>query len=487
MIYVWLFFSGNSEYFVILVCDTGFVIDVPNKPVQSKGPNAVTLASVCVEVNCVLLHTSSKYEKFHLEQTAEGKLRKVAWTPGKPCQDENTLKFVRLLRKTQEQIHAAIKQRFKFFDLRHLSNSYLLPLSKNELKKYGMPEGYENTPKLHYLVTVCCSLLNAHHPGFLPLSMEAASEVKAANIILHRLFKVNPLMYEEYWPIDFNDGKPGQVWTQTTFKELNESNILNFPRLNKDEINPIALELIGGTHALIKADGVLTYMKQILIKDKNLSRAETAEELMRPPVEWKIQYVHIKTPSDFVPTLDQPTWVPDWWDPMFGTWHDLTLVRCKIPPSNKSLTSANYHYPVIAFGHTKSNRMMASSPYDVIYFSRCFRCPTINGLISMDRHQAALLKMLSFSDEYRSTAKTINILNTVAQPERQMTKILPDVPQSVEIPNFIARRTRNTRLRRNNDLNSIYDLRHQTPHQIQSIGNDGDHEINNCRTGKLTN
>ena len=41
-------------------------------------------------------------------------------------------------------------------------------------------------------------------------------------------------------------------------------------------------------------------------------RTETEEELLRPPLEWKVQYAHIiKTQYKFVPTLQPPTWAPD--------------------------------------------------------------------------------------------------------------------------------------------------------------------------------
>ena len=89
---------GNDQFFVILICDAGFVIEVPNAPVQSRGPNAVTLASVCEEEHCVLLHTSSKYERYHLEKTETGKIRKVPWVPDNPTLDENVVKFTRFVK-----------------------------------------------------------------------------------------------------------------------------------------------------------------------------------------------------------------------------------------------------------------------------------------------------------------------------------------------------------------------------------------------------
>ena len=76
----------------------------------------------------------------------------------------------------------------------------------------------------------------------------------------------------------------------------------------------------------------------------------------------------------------------------------------------------------------------------------------------MDRHLAALLKALSFKHLYRSTAKTVNILNTVAESNRQTTQILPPTPHSVDIPEDISRRSRNTREMLANVPNPMYNL-----------------------------
>ena len=434
------------------------MIEVPNAPTQAKGPNAVTLASVCKEVGCILLHTSSRYEKFHIEKMQNGKLKISPWEAGKPSLSENRIKFVRLLRKPQEQIHAALKQRFKFLDMRHLPNSLLQPLSKKILARYGMADEYKDTPKINFLVTVCCSMLNEYHPGFNPLSLDDCMEVRTAQIIVKRLFLENPFLHPEIWPIDFTIARPGHHWKELTVKEWKEDHIFNFPfpQLNKGQINPIAIELTSSVHALHKADGILTYMKQLLLKNEDLTREETVNALQQSPDEWKIQFMEIKTPADFVPTAECPTWIPSWWDTRFGPWYDMTLVRCKVPPSNRTAINANYHYPVIAFGEVPSDRLMVRHPYDLVYFTHCFRCPSKNGSIAMDRHEAALLKLLSFQDEYRPTSRTVNILNTVAQPKRQMIKILPNIDHSKNIPNFVARKSRNTRLMRKGSVNPLY-------------------------------
>ena len=120
------------------------------------------------------------------------------------------------------------------------------------------------------------------------------------------------------------------------------------------------------------------------------------------PNDWKFQFIEVKAPDDFVPSSECPRWSPPSWDSeRFGTWHDLTFVRCKIPPSYKTATSpSNFHTVIIGFGSEPSDRLGLRSPYDRIYCWKCFKCPSLNGSVSMDRHCASLLVALSFRRHY---------------------------------------------------------------------------------------
>ena len=458
-LYIRTILRGNNDYFVILICDAGFVVTVPNAPIEARGPDAVTLASVCLQEHCVLLHTSNKHERYHLKRTDEGKIKKVPWTPGNPSLEENTVKLTRMLRKCQEQIHAALKSKFKILDMRHLCNEYLLPLNARQIAWFGLPPEYRDIPRLNILATVCCSLLNSNHPGFYPLYMDPLQQVRAARLFTKRIFLKNPLLHPDIWPINFTTFT-GAVWKQLTFGSLDENDVLDFPKLDRDSINPTALELTSGPHAIEKADSVLTYMGQILLKGQDLTRDQTARALENFPNAWKLYFTEIKAPADFQPSINCPIWIPQWWDQeQFGPWHDLKLVRCKIPPSYKSATSpANYHTVVIAYGAEPSDRLGLRPPYDRIYFSHCFKCPSLNGTVSMDRHLAAFLKALSFKHLYRSTAKTVNVLNTVADTRRQTTQVLPPTRHSADIPVIIERRGRNRRLNRAGLLDPLYNL-----------------------------
>ena len=466
--YIRTILRGNDDYFVILISDAGFVMTVPNAPAAARGPGAVTLAGVCQEEECVLLHTSNKYERYHLERTPQGKIRKIPWSEGNPTLDENTVKLTRSLRKCQEQIHAALKGKFKILDMRHLWNDSLLPLTPKQMEVFGLPPEYRDTPKLNFIATVCCSLLNELHPGFYPLYMDHAQMIRTARNFQQRLFLENPLLHPDIWPINFTAARTtNSDWVELTFQQLAENDVIRFPQLNEETINPIALELVSGPHALEKADSILTYMKQLLIKGQNLTREETNEALQSFPDNWKLQYMDIKAPPQFRPSSACPRWVPEWWDEnRFGLWHDLRLVRCKIPPSYKSATNpANFHWVLIAFGAEPSDRLGLRPPYDTIYFWRCFQCQSLNGTLSMDRHLAALLKALSFKSLYRPTSKSVNLLNTVADPSRQTTRVLPPSFQSVDISasSVGRRRGTNRRLRLGGQLNPLYNLQFTPP------------------------
>ena len=130
----------------------------------------------------------------------------------------------------------------------------------------------------------------------------------------------------------------------------------------------------------------------------------------------------------------------------------------QVPPSYKSATSpANFHSVVIAYSSDSSDQLGLRPPYDKILFWRCYKCPALNGTISMDRHLAALLQALSFKSMYKSTAKPANLLNTVAETNRQTTQALPPTQQSANIPQNIRRRGRNRRENRHG-VHPVYNL-----------------------------
>ena len=143
------------------------------------------------------------------------------------------------------------------------------------------------------------------------------------------------------WPAaDIKFDGAHSCWTSSTFGLVYDQNLINFPRLETHQINPIATDAASGPHALQKGFSLLTYMGQLTIKEQrlNLSKQETEQYLQNFPNDWRVQYCYIRTPSTFVPSAEAPRWCPSYWDvEKFGDWPgDICFVRAKIPPSQPS-------------------------------------------------------------------------------------------------------------------------------------------------------
>ena len=426
---------GNQTYFTILACDAGYVMVSRNQPTQVQQLD--TLVDVAAQEGCFLLHTSTKNHPYHIARNSRGKLEKVAFDETNKTLTETTVRITRLIRKPMEQSHCGLKQGYHITDAKKLPNSYLMPHSRSKLRKYGIDISFCNVCKMSYIAVTCCSLYNSYHPGFTIRYLNHNEQIVAARQVISRMFIENPLCYNEIWPIQL--GRSDSQWQRVTLNQLAANDILNFPKLNNNNLD-IAIHLCGGVHALSKSDSVLTYMQQLDLKGLNLTRIQLSTALQMMP---NIQFEYFRMNAE----------PPNWDSSKFGQWQNLVLVRCAVPPSNKSASSrANYHYPVIAFGAGGSSRLGLPAPYNRIYFWYCVSCPSLNGLICMDKHLASLLKALSFNQVYKSTARIPDMLNTVADPARQVILALPSARTSTDIPLNVQRRSRDTR--RNDPLYS---------------------------------
>ena len=461
--YVRALLSGNDEYFIILVVDagniififietvrafhslfqilSGFTVLVRNRPRQVH--NLPTLAEIAEDCHAFLLHTSSKNEAYCLARDTDNKIVKVPQDPNDPTSIENSVKFTRIFRIVQEMAHSGLKNRFKFLDAKHLANSALFALKPHQMVRYGLPEAYKNVSRLSIIAIVCCCLHNSTHPGYSVLYIRPEDQVAAADRLLNRVFLKNPLMHPDLWNINFVS--QGGCWTTTTFGDIQTNHGINFPQLQTHQVNPVATDLVSGPHAILKSFSLATYMGQLMIKDQNLNltRQETELFLQNFPVDWPAQFCYVRTPDDFVPTPQNPYWSPQGYETLFGAWPgDVCFVRVKIPPSHTSATSpSNFHYAVIGFVENPSVRLGLLPPYDRIVMWRCFSCPALNGMMSMCRHLATALMGLSYPQEYKSTFKSVDVLNTVATTQRQMLLILPPTQISQPIPVNIQRRS----------------------------------------------
>ena len=409
--YIRSIIRGNDRFFVILVVDSGLTIQAQNRPNEVRG--LPTLSQTCDEEGCFLIHTSNKWDTYHFQKQTDGKIMKVPRNPAHPTMDENCVKYTRLFRMPQEQMHAPLHFTYQINNERKLDTYYLDPLPLSILTRYGLEE-FEDVPLYSFIITCCLSLFNQFHPGFKP-AMSEQDQRDLAESLMTRLFLENPLLHP-VWNIDFDRGRLGRGnWMTTTLAALAENDILNFPKITEIEQLKAAILLCSGKHAIIKADQIITYMIQLNLADRNLTRAETIEALATlPEDEFEIEYLRVVRPDD------DPNWTPPGWDvDLFGEWMDVTFVRCFMPSSNRSMSSrANGHYCVIGFGEEGSDRMGLPEPYNRIYYFRCFNCPSLNGSMALDRHLAGMLKLLSFKQWYKSTQRTFALLNTQAPDNR---------------------------------------------------------------------
>ena len=428
---------GNSRFFTIMIADAGYTMALRNAPVSIR--NAPTFAEVCTEENAVFLHTSTRFDPFHLEVTNDGKIRKGQVDPDRPTRTENTMTLVRRLRKHMEQFHAGLKKTYQILDDKNVHSGYLMPFRPQHLRRFKIPETHKNIPKLSIIAIVCCSLFNHFHPGFGLRYIGPADEVNAARMFKHRLFLENPLQHDVF-DIDFGSRNTQGNWTETTFGTIGTNDDpIGFPQLAENEIYPTAVELACGTHALEKGNSVLTYIAQLKIKEDGITGDRAIDMVRQFPNFHKLEFCDILT-------------CPDRWDDeLFGEFSPVRLVRCLLPPSYKTATCrANFHYFTIGFSISAryENRLMLRPPYDCVQFYNCDNCPSMMGLMGIDRHGAAMLIGISFKNTFKSTYRNVHLFATTAPEHRQCYVSLPPsnvLQESADVPLNIPRRTRDRR------------------------------------------
>ena len=436
--------GGDDTFFVCAVSDAGFVVRLRNSPLQVR--NLSNMTQLCDEVGATHLQTSTTHEPYLLKKDVNGMLYRDQFDEAQKTLVENTVKFTRLLRMVQENVHASIKKTFAFLDAKKMVNSYLKPFTRTERRKYNLPDSHESIPKLSVYTVICCSLLNEIHPGYRPLYMSQEDQIPMADNILLRMSVENPLLYDDIWPVSFTGSRAGGDWSmvKVAFLEYVNPHFLNFPIPADADVQRLAPRLAGGVHNLHKTSEVLTYINKLYYKDSLLTPEQLITRCEAFPDHMEVLYTKIQTPADFVPSMATPVWVPAWYDTAkFGEWPgDLTLARCLIPPTMKSAsTRSNFHQVVIAFGDAPSDRLGQPPPFNRVYFWRCFSCPAKCGSLSMDRHCATLLCALAFRQTYVSKARLATLLNPVALECRQGNIILPPSVHSAVIPEDIPRKS----------------------------------------------
>ena len=439
--YIKTIMQGTDRFFPIWVVDAGFVADVPNAPRITRGLDG--LVELCERYGAIILHTSNANDTYHLIVNDREELEKVPRVENRPTLDEAAVKFTRLLRYKQEMSFGAQKNMFKMIGAKYIPNSLIEPLSPTFMKICRVPQHFSDTPKVTFFATVCMSLYNKIHAGFKLLFYDTAEhEIQAAQRMLKRMQAgENPLLHNVFG-IRFESRARGP-WTQHTFEDFSgQTNALNIPKITLDEVNPAAVQMISGPHAINRGMSVLTYCSQNHVKDNNITGDEADNIIQNFPSFHKVESLRVENRPD------------NWDDALFGPFQPVTFVRSLMPPTHRSTSSPqNFHMCVIAFGDEGNNRLGLIPPFDRVLYWYCYGCPSLNALCSMDRHLAALVMGLSFQELFKSTAKNVRIMNPVALESNQCLVSLPMMQQSREIPEQVGRRTRD---RRQSDTNPLY-------------------------------
>ena len=440
--YIRTLLRGNDQHFVVLVVDAGFVARVPNAPRSVR--DLPTLVDVCEEEGAIILHTSNVQYTYHLQVNSGGHLFKVPRQENCPTLDEATVKFSRLLRKPQEQSFGSLKRMFKMLGAKHIPNSLIQPHARSDHQRFRVAPELATVPKITFFATSICSIYNQTHAGFHLLYFNTQEQqIEAARSFMRRMAVENPLLHTIF-NIQFESrSNRGGIWQDLTIGDFTgQQNPINFPRITLDDVNPTAVRICSGPHAITRGLSVLTYVSQLHVKENNISGAGAENIINSLPVFHSVQYLTVAARPD------------DWDDTIFGPFVPLTFVRSLMPPSNRSATSPqNFHMVVIGFSENGSDRLGLLPPYDRIRCWYCYKCQSLNALCSMDRHLAALLIALSFPEFFKSTAKNVRVLNPVALPTSQCLIALPRAQQSRDIPQQVGRRTRD---RRTADTSPLY-------------------------------
>ena len=154
-------------------------------------------------------------------------MEKVDDNPELITRGDNTIKIIRTVRCKNENIHAALKQKFSVIKSA-VPLVYLEPLA----------EGY-NVSKYDTIAAVCCSLLNTEHPGFPINFLKEHQKIPKARQLLQNFNTENWLQHIK---LEFN-------WREVRAEDIYD--IIDVPILTPQNFEQI-FEVTSSIHALVK-------------------------------------------------------------------------------------------------------------------------------------------------------------------------------------------------------------------------------------------
>ena len=446
---------GNDTFWVILVTDAGLVTR-PSK----AGVNVVSLEDVCIQENCLLLHTKSGDYFLHRDETS-GALSKVEPQPELRTRQAHTIVVSRLVRNINEQAHAGLKQKVGLLGAKKIPRQFLLPVGSKLGTKFGLREEDHQLPRLSIVTCVGVGLYNLIHPGFSIKFLDRHSQIALAQIYCSRINLENPMDHNISWNARL-ERNISAGFQSITVRDLIRNNNLGFPLLPQEVFNPLVFDVTGGPAPLIGACAILSYMSFRSIKEQNpqftVAEIQDAIGLSEDII---LQYFIQNT-------------VPEGWNAeLLGTFTPCTLVRMRCPPSHKSDSSpANWKFAVVAFADSPSQRLLIRSPLSKVLFWGCLGCPSDMGLMRTCKHVAALLMVLSFQYAFVPKTLSVGLLNPKAAPGSQTTHILPETVAGGWSDQSLGSERISRDTRRNNPLYGALsnpDSQYQAPQAAYSL------------------
>ena len=314
-----------------------------------------------------------------------GKIEVIDANPIQKTVSENTVKLVRYARCKNENVHAALKQKYQILDA-VLETTYLDVMKDSEVGKYTV------------LAAVCCGLYNEEHPGFPMRFLNENQKFSISKQILQNFNRENFLLHISYE--DSNWRKVGIDDFHSQFK---------FPQLSKDSFDEI-FEITTSVHALRKGQQVFSHMRKSEMDSYEIETFEEYTTLLKEPIEgMNVYYKKLNRPNKEYLELEAQGILPPW--PGSGM-----LYRLNCLPSNKSdKVKKNWKLPtVFVLDNDSLNPLGFSNTFKSVGAIHCVNCPAASGGISGCCHIGFLFLVLSapFALEYCSKpVKWVSIKN----------------------------------------------------------------------------
>ena len=313
-------------------------------------------------------------------------MTKVEYDPIFKTQAQNSIKLVRIVRCKNENLHAALKQKYQILDS-VLELSYLDPLFQSD----------SSPSKYTAVAAVCCGLYNIEHPGFPVVFLQEHQKIGKAEQILMNFMRENFLLH-----LDFPTG-----WKTVPLQQVHDQ--FDFPYIDHESKICQLYEVTTSVHALLKGQQVASHLRGLDVDAAHAQDFTEFKALMKlPPEDIVVQFLKLTEPPAKYSELEEAGVLPVW--PGSGT-----LFRITCAPSNKSdIDKRNWKFPtVFILDDSSLNPLNFSDIFKTVGNFNCYNCPSVNGGIAGCCHIGFLFMLLSapYLLDDQSTSKPVKMIN----------------------------------------------------------------------------